>query len=215
MKCMLAVGAACGLLVAGISLAAAATPVPVQAGTATLTPENTKIEFVGTHMPPKQPDPRTGGFEKFTGKLQVDAAAKALRSVSIEIDTTTLWTEVGGRLTDHLKSPDFLEVRQYPTIKFESTKIEPAGGEGKARITGKLTLHGVTKEISFPATVQVGEGGLVLNSEFSFDRLEYGINYSPEQVAKKVAISVVVGEKTQPRQGGGFGKGGGKNKKVK
>ena len=206
MKRIWVLAAVIALAAASLASATAATPVPLQGGAANLTPENTKIEFVCEHMPPKQPDPRTGGFEKFTGKLQVDPASKALRSVSVEIDTTTLWTEVGGRLTDHLKSPDFLEVRQYPTIKFESTKVEPAAG-GKAQITGKLTLHGVTKEISFPATVEVSDAGLVLNSSFSFDRLEYDIKYNPNQVAKIVAISVVVGEKTQPRQGGG-GKGG-------
>jgi polyisoprenoid-binding protein YceI len=177
----------------------------------TLTPENTKVEFVGIHLPPKQPDPRTGGFEKLSGKAKVDASGKALQAVSVEIDTTSLWTEVGGRLTDHLKSADFLEIREYPTIKFESTKIEP--GQGQAQITGQLTMHGVTKVITFPATVEVNEGGLTLRSEFSLDRTEYGVNYQPNAVGKEVKITAVIGEKTQPRQGGGGGRGRGKGKR--
>src|SRR5688572_8082801 len=79
--------------------AAVAAPVPIEAGKVTLSPENTKIEFVGVHLPPKQPDPRTGGFEKFSGKLEVDVAAKALKSINVEIDATSLWTQVGGKLT--------------------------------------------------------------------------------------------------------------------
>jgi hypothetical protein len=56
-----------------------AGPVPVQDGIATLNVENTKIQFVGLHMPPKAPDPRTGGFASFNGTVQVDTASKTIR----------------------------------------------------------------------------------------------------------------------------------------
>ena len=107
----------------------------------------------------------------------------------MEIDTASLGTEI-EKLTNHLKSPDFFEVRKYPTAKFESTKIE--GGS----ITGKLTLHGVTKEISFHATVEVTEAGLKLKAEFTIDRSEYGMTYDPKKVENKVSMTVVVGERT-------------------
>ena len=186
------VGGAC--FVAVQSLALAATPVPVSGGAATLSPDNTKIQFVGTHSGAK-PDPRTGGFAKFKGKAEVDAATKSLKSVSVEIDTASLFTEIGQKLTDHLKSPDFFEVREYPKATFESTKIA-AGTAGKATITGKLSLHGVTKEISFPATVEVGEKGLTLTSEFSIDRTQFGMTYGEGKVEPKVSMTVIVGEKT-------------------
>jgi polyisoprenoid-binding protein YceI len=176
------------------SLALAATPVPVSGGAATLSPDNTKIQFVGTHSGDK-PDPRTGGFAKFKGKAEIDAAKKSLKSVSIEIDTASLFTEIGQKLTDHLKSPDFFEVREYPKATFESTKIA-AGTAGKATITGKLSLHGVTKEISFPATVEVGEKGVTLTSEFSIDRTQFGMTYGEGKVEPKVSMTVVIGEKT-------------------
>ena len=186
------VGGACFVTVQ--SLALAATPVPVSGGAATLSPDNTKIQFVGTHSGAK-PDPRTGGFAKFKGKAEVDAATKSLKSVSVEIDTASLFTEIGQKLTDHLKSPDFFEVREYPKATFESTKIA-AGTAGKATITGKLSLHGVTKEISFPATVEVGEKGLTLTSEFSIDRTQFGMTYGEGKVEPKVSMTVIVGEKT-------------------
>ena len=188
------------LLVAVQSLALAATPVAVSGSSATLSPDNTKIQFVGTHSPPKQPDPRTGGFAKFKGKAEVDAATKSLKSVSVEIDTASLFTEIGEKLTNHLKSPDFFEVKAYPKATFESTKVT-AGEKGKAIITGKLSLHGVTKEISFPATVEVGEKGLTLTSEFSIDRTQFGMTYGLVEggVEPKVSMKVVVGEKTTPK----------------
>lgn len=189
------------------------TPVPVAGEQVALSPANSKFEFIGVHLPPKAPDPRTGGFEKFSGTAKVDTAKKSLASVQLEIDTTSLWTEIGGRLTDHLKSADFLEVREYPTIKFESAKIEPGSGN-QCQITGPLTMHGVTKEISFPATVEISEAGITLVSTFRVQRQDFGINFGPNQVGNEVEINAVIGEKTQVRQGGGGfgGKGKGKRK---
>jgi polyisoprenoid-binding protein YceI len=159
-------------------------------GTAALNPQNTTLQFVCAHVGAK-PDPRQGSFGKFTGKAQVDG--QALKSLTIEIDTTSIATEF-EKLTTHLKSPDFFDVRRFPTARFESTKITP--GSGSSQITGKLTLHGVTKEISFPATVEIGPSGLSLKSEFSIDRSEYGMTYDPKKVENKVSLTVVVGQKT-------------------
>jgi len=170
--------------------AAAACPaadvVPAKGGMAVLSPENTKIQFVCAHVGPK-PDPRKGGFGKFTGKAVLDG--KSLKSVTLEIDTASLFTEF-DMLTTHLKSPDFFEVRRFPTAKFESTKIE------SSQITGKLTLHGVTKEISFPAKIEVTDAGVKLASEFTLNRLDFGINYDPKKVEDKVSLTVVIGDKS-------------------
>jgi polyisoprenoid-binding protein YceI len=161
--------------------------VPVTGGAATIGPENTKLQFVCAHVGAK-PDPRKGGFAKFSGKVQVDSGAKGLKSIALDIDTTSLWTEF-DMLTTHLKSPDFFEVRRFPTAKFESTKIEPAA------ITGQLTLHGVTKEITIPAMISVNDAGVRIASEFTINRRDYGISFDPKKVEDKVALTVVVGEK--------------------
>src|SRR6476659_7462485 len=70
----------------GVNRGRAAVPAPN--GAAVLTPENTKIQFVCAHVGPK-PDPRKGGFSKFIGKAVVDG--KSLKSVSLEIDTASLF----------------------------------------------------------------------------------------------------------------------------
>lgn len=171
-----------------------AEPVALDKGVAAISPANTKIAFVGTHSGEK-PDPRTGGFAKFTGKVTVDPATKALTGVTADIDTTSLFTPL-PKLTDHLKTADFFEVREYPTAKFESTKIAP-GKDGAATITGKLTLHGKTQEITFPATTTVTDKGVTLRSEFTINRSEFGMTYGAGKVEDKVSLTVVVGEKTQ------------------
>jgi len=173
-----------------ISTVVAATPVPAQASVCSLNPQNSKLQFVCAHVGPR-PDPRKGGFAKFSGQARLDTAGKALKSVSLEIESGSLWTEI-DMLTNHLKSADFFDVRRIPTAKFESTKIEP--GSGKSQITGKLTLHGVTKEISFPATIEVSDAGLTLESEFTIDRSEFGMTYDPKKVENKVTLTVAIGE---------------------
>lgn len=171
-----------------------AEAVPLDKGVADISAANSKITFVGTHSGAK-PDPRTGGFGKFTGRVTIDPATKNLTSVTADIDTTSLFTAI-PKLTDHLKTADFLEVREYPTAKFASTKVTP-GKDGTATVTGKLTLHGKTQEISFPATVTVTAEGLTLKSDFTINRGEFGMTYGAGKVEDKVSLSVIVGEKTQ------------------
>ena len=178
--------------------ALAVTPAPLEGTKATLSPDNTRIDFVCAHVGAK-PDPRKGRFTKFSGTAEVDAAAKKLKSVSVEIDTTSLATEF-QKLTDHLKSADFFEVKEFPTAKFESTAIEGEGSQTK--VTGNLTLHGVTKEISFPATVDVNESGLTLSSKFTIDRSEFGMTFGPDKVENKVSMTVIIGQATPPSFGG-------------
>jgi polyisoprenoid-binding protein YceI len=185
--------AVCFIFSASALLSHAAEAVPLAKGVATLSPANSKITFVGTHSGDK-PDPRTGGFAKFSGKVTVDPATKTLTGVTADIDTASLFTEF-PKLTSHLQTADFFEVREYPKAKFESTKVTP-GKEGTATVTGKLTLHGQTKEISFPVTYSVAAEGLTLKSDFTINRSEFGMTYGAGKVEDKVALSVVVGEKT-------------------
>ena len=192
------------------TMASARTPVPIESGVVTLGPDNTRIEFVATHVG-ADPNPRTGGFERFTGKVRLDPATNQLQAVSIEIETASVWTEF-PKLTTHLKTPDFLEVREHTTIQFETESITARAGDAtQYDLTGKLTLHGVTREISFPATVHVTDDGLTLSATFTIDRTDYGMNLLAQRVVNDVSLTVVIGEKTQPHQsqgrGGGRGRG--------
>jgi polyisoprenoid-binding protein YceI len=86
-----------------------------------------------------------GAFTKVSGTVQYDAANPAKSSIQATIDAASVDTRVDMRDND-LRSPRFLDAQKYPTITFQSKKVE-AAGEGKLKVTGDLTLHGVTKEV--------------------------------------------------------------------
>lgn len=156
-----------------------------------LTPANTKIEFVGSHVVEKKPDPeaRQGKFQKLSGTATV--VDGKLRSVSVDIDTPSVSTG-NTKLDAHLKSPDFFSVRQYPKASFTSTKIE-ATTTGKVKITGELKLLKETKEITFPATVN-SKNGLSLKAEFVIDRSQFGMNYGVDKIDKNVEMTISITE---------------------
>jgi polyisoprenoid-binding protein YceI len=163
----------------------AATPV-ASAAPGVLTPENTKIEFVGT----KKDGQHAGGFARFSGNIGPMQGDFTAGRLAVEIDAESLYSD-NPKLTNHLKAPDFFEVRKYPKASFVSTRIqESRTGEATHLITGDLTLHGTTKSITIPAQVTQTEDTLTLESTFTIDRLDYGIAYQPEMVNPIVTIKV-------------------------
>jgi polyisoprenoid-binding protein YceI len=174
----------------------AATPVAVQSGKATLSPENTHLQFVCAHRRADKPDPRTGTFTKFGGQAEVDAASKSLKSLSLDIETNSVSTEF-KKLTDHLKGPDFFDTREHPKASFKSTKVTAGAKPGEYTITGDLTLHGVTKSIKAPATVSFSDGGFTVNSKFAIDRSEFGMTNLTENVENTVSLTFIVGQKNK------------------
>lgn len=85
-----------------------------------------------------------GEFSNVTGTVVFDPADPANSKVQASIDATTIHTRDEKR-DAHLKSADFLDVEKFPTIDFVSTKIAGSGEEWK--VTGDLTIHGVTKQV--------------------------------------------------------------------
>lgn len=183
------------------------TPVAIRTGTVALSPENTKIQFVGKHTN-QRPD-RTGVFQRFQGTIEVDTSSKAVKSISVEIEAASLITGI-DRLTKHLRSADFFEVDEFPIAKFQSTDISATDAEGQYQVTGKLDLHGVERDVTFPASVTFSEAGLTLESEFVLDRSDFGMDWGPDMVKNAISLTIVVGEKTQLPQTQGFGGGGGR-----
>ena len=135
--------------------------------------QNSKIEFVGS----KVTGSHHGSFGSFTG--QVDYTGDPLKSrVNIAIDMSTLSAD-DPKLTEHLKTPDFFDVAKFPKAEFVSTEIKAGGEKGATHtVTGNLTMHGVTKSISFPATIAVSPDAAIVDSTFSINRKDFGINYA-------------------------------------
>ena len=97
----------------------------------------------------------TGRFDKFSGDFSYDDKNPDASKVKVEIDTASVDTNHAER-DKHLRAADLLATDEFPTATFESTSIK-AEGPDKAKITGNLTLHGVTKEITIDAK-RVGGG---------------------------------------------------------
>ena len=86
-----------------------------------------------------------GEFEKVSWKIVYDEADVTKSSADINIDTASINTRVAKR-DEHLRSPDFLDVAKYPAITFRSKRVEKAG-DGTLKMTGDLTIRGVSKEV--------------------------------------------------------------------
>ena len=126
----------------------ASTKTVVPAGTWTVDPAHSKAGFAVKHMGIATV---RGEFSEFEGTLEVGgdlAAARAFGTVKVQSVNTS-----EPQRDEHLRSPDFFDAAQYPEISFESTKIEALDDE-EFRITGKLTIHGVTNEIVLHADVE-------------------------------------------------------------
>jgi polyisoprenoid-binding protein YceI len=148
--------------------------------------KNTKILFTGT----KKEGKHEGGFKTLTGTASgTDATSLKLE---VEIDTTSMYTD-NGKLTNHLKSADFFEVKTYPKAKFVSTKIEKA--DKGYTITGDLTLHGKTKSISFPAGIKVSADAVSISSRFEINRQDFGISFGAGKFDDQVTLKVSVNAK--------------------
>lgn len=102
------------------------------------------------------------------------ADGKIVSPSKIEIDMESTWSD-NGKLTGHLKNADFFDVPTFPTSSFALTSIEESA-DGH-NITGDLTLHGVTKSISFAAKVGVSDSQVTLSAEFFIKRYDFDIVY--------------------------------------
>ena len=133
-----------------------------------------------------------GGFRNFAGEFKVANGKLADAGNKILIDTSSLWAD-NDRLTGHLKGPDFFTVAQFPTATFIATSIEPK--ETNSLVTGNLTLHGVTKQISFPAKVQAAEDGVTVSAQFFINRFDFEIRFpgkANDLIRKEVVLKLEV-----------------------
>jgi polyisoprenoid-binding protein YceI len=162
-------------------------PAAVSAAAGMLTPENMKIEFVGT----KKDGKHLGGFKKLKGSVKPTTGDFAASHIELEIDTQSLFTDTEPKLTAHLKSPDFFDVQKHPTATFVSTAIKPSKeGETTHQITGDLTLHGNKKPITIPVKVTQTDDAWTMEGQFTLNRLDYGIAFRPDMVNKDVTVKV-------------------------
>ena len=136
-----------------------------------------------------------GRFDDFDGSFTLSDDAKA-SSVMIEVDAASVNSNSKDR-DDHLRGPDFFDVKQFPTMTFKSTKVE-AKGDDQFAITGDLTLHGKTKEISFDVT-KVGENThermghrAGFEGHFVIQRADFGVSAYDKMLGADVTMHFAI-----------------------
>lgn len=124
-----------------------------------------------------------GDFGKVSGKVVFDESGSTPFSIEITIDPASIDTGVAKR-DEHLRSADFFDVSQYPTISFVSEKVVPTG-EDKYQVEGTLTMHGVSKSVTVDLEGLAGEakdpwGNLRKGAQITggINRKDFGIVYN-------------------------------------
>jgi polyisoprenoid-binding protein YceI len=130
------------IIVAIFTLIAFALPTLALASTWNIDPEHSSVGFKIKHLMVSNVN---GNFNKHTGVVEIDDKDITKSTVQVTIDTNSINTNVQKR-DEHLRSADFFDVATYPTMTFVSKKVAKAGKD-KLKVTGDLTLHGVTKEV--------------------------------------------------------------------
>lgn len=159
------------------------------------------VTWVGT----KPTGKHNGSFSLSEGTISVKGNEIVGGKFMIDINTLKVLDipaedEGNGKLTGHLKSPDFFDTEKFPTANFEVVSVEAykadAGNtEEKDKeyilenpthtITGNLTLKGVTKSVTFPAIVSVEGGKVNAEAKFNINRKDWGMEYGTDEAKLK------------------------------
>jgi polyisoprenoid-binding protein YceI len=119
------------------------------------------------------------------GELKAEGAKLTAGAFSINVKSLKVLdltdAKMNGDLTGHLNSPDFFNTAEHPEAKFEIISAEAiegaAAGAPNYNIKGNLTIKGITKAVTFPATIAMDATQLTANAEFDIDRTEWDIKY--------------------------------------
>ena len=185
------------VVLTAIALAATAA---AQAATWQIDPAHSAAQFSVRHLGISTV---RGAFTKVSGSATYDPANPTNLKLSASIETASVDTRVEMRDKD-LRSDHFLDVAKYPAITFQSKQTKVAG-EGKLQITGDLTIHGVTKEVTLdvdgptaPIKDPWGNQRMGASASTKISRKDFGVSGAPGAVGDEITITIDV-ELIQPK----------------
>lgn len=156
----------------------AATTTPIFT-TWAIDPAHTDVGFAVKHL---MISTVRGRFGNVRGTIQLDESDLAGSSVEVEIDAASIDTRQEQR-DAHLRSADFFDVEKFPLITFRSRAVESLG-DGRFKVTGDLTIHGVTREVVLAATDEGrgvdpwGNQKAAFTAETKIDRRDFGLGWN-------------------------------------
>jgi polyisoprenoid-binding protein YceI len=179
---------------------AAALSLPAAAATSTwqIDPAHSSAQFAVKHLAISTV---RGAFTKVNGTVQLDDKDVTKSSVDVTIDVNSVDTRVPDRDKD-LRSDHFFDAEHFPTITFKSKRIEQAA-PGKLKVTGDLTIHGITKEVTLdvdgptaPVKDPWGNQRIAINATTKINRQDFGVKWNATMdnggvvVGDEVAITI-------------------------
>ena len=176
----------------GVVLLAASAVAEVQ--TWQIDPNHTAAQFSVSHMGISTV---RGAFTKVSGAAQYNPSDPTKTSLEATIEAASVDTRVSKR-DDDLRSPNYFDVAKYPTITFKSKSVQ-AVGEGKLKLIGDLTIHGVTKEValdvdgpSAPVTDPRGTAHVGASASTKINRKDFGVGGANPMVGEEITITIDV-----------------------
>lgn len=143
-----------------------------EAKTLTVDVSQSKLGLIGAKVTAQHPI----HFNEFTGEVMVNG--DVVTGVHFVAQMSSVESD-DERLTEHLKNEDFFHVEQFPTAEFASTSIASGSdAEGFTHtVTGNMTIRGETKQLTFPAHIEMADGTVKANTEFVIDRQDFKVAY--------------------------------------
>ncbi len=132
-----------------------------------------------------------GSFGGLKGSVEFDPNELPSSRFNVVLNANTIDTGIELR-NKHLKKKEYLDVANFAEIRFVSTKIESVTQSGKYKVTGKLTIKKITREVIFDFTAQKQNTGHLLKGEFSIDRRDYEVGGNSFSLADDVRIFLSV-----------------------
>ncbi len=174
------------------AVVACAVASPAMAETYTIDSRHTQVMFTYSHFGYSN---ITGRFDDVEGEIVYDAADPSAASITITVPIGTVSSGVAA-MDEHFKKDDLFDAAKYPTATFQSTTVASAG-EGKLRVTGDLTIHGVTKATTFDVTINsVGIHPNGKKPAAGFDavgtikRSDFGVDKYVPNIADEVTLRI-------------------------
>jgi polyisoprenoid-binding protein YceI len=170
--------------------------------TYTIDSGHTQTVFSWNHFGYSNP---TANFDKIEGTITYDAANPTKSSVDVTIAIDSINSHV-VKFNEHLKSPDFFDAATYPTATFKSTKVEKGSAKDTFKVTGDLTIHGVTKPVTIDAKLNAASEhpmkkvpAIGFDGALTIKRSDFGIGKYAPNVSDDVKIQITT-EATVPKK---------------
>jgi len=154
------------------------------------------VEWIGRNLTGSH----YGTINILSGSIPVKRGMPISASFTLDVDSIANHDlqdpALNNLLVAHLKSDDFFDVKKFPTASFEATSFKPRDGAKPGapnfQVTGRLTMKGVTHEITFPAVITLRDDGVIVaEAHFDFDRTQWNINYGSGKLFEKLGRHLV------------------------